>query len=258
MARNAGVSCMHPPYPCRKARRSRKGGGSVAWWEKARGSKATKRDRASIRCAWRKLHCLNPSSHGYMVDSAEGWLTRRSGYRDMTDRTVLSCSSLSQRAPYRGIKGTNGRPKHTASLSDRNCGIAYTGDARKAHACMATESPYYSRWACNGFRSQSLRLDRHGYKRMVTTRENPSVWEEGRQPIFAIPECLGTLTRPDKQVGNQRIKVESRVRRKVQARFGEGLTGRPVRAVTLPTLPPARHLDLVWSNNSKLGTSYRI
>jgi hypothetical protein len=27
------MSCMHPPYPCRKARRSRKGGGSVAWWE---------------------------------------------------------------------------------------------------------------------------------------------------------------------------------------------------------------------------------
>jgi len=158
-----------------------------------------------------------------------------------------------QRAPYRGMKGTNGTPKYTASLAHRNCGIAYTGDARKAHACMATESPYYSRWACNGFRSQSLRLDRHGYKRMVTTRENPSVWEEGRQPIFAIPECLGTLTRPDKQVGNQRIKVESRVRRKVQARFGEGLTGRPVRAVTLPTLPPARHQHL----HHQPGTAWR-
>jgi hypothetical protein len=55
-------------------------------------------------------------------------LTRRSGNRDMTDRMVLSCSSLTQRAPYRGIKGTNGTPKHTASLSYRNCGIAYTGD----------------------------------------------------------------------------------------------------------------------------------
>jgi hypothetical protein len=60
-----------------------------------------------------------------------------------------------QRAPYRGIKGTNETPKHIASLSYRNCGIAYTGDEHKAHTCMATETPYYSRWACNGFRSQS-------------------------------------------------------------------------------------------------------
>jgi hypothetical protein len=33
--RTVGTSCTHPPYPCRKARRSRKGGGSIAWWEKA-------------------------------------------------------------------------------------------------------------------------------------------------------------------------------------------------------------------------------
>jgi hypothetical protein len=172
---------MHPPYPCRKARRSRKGGGSVAWWEKARGSKATKRDRASIRCAWRKLDCLKPSSHGDIVHGAEGWLTRRSGNRDMTARRVLSCSSLTQRAPSRGIKGTNGTPKHTASLSYRHCGIAYTGDELKAHTCMATEPPYYSRWACNGFHSQPERLDRQGYKGMVTTPESPAVREEGRQ-----------------------------------------------------------------------------
>ena len=212
MARNAGVSCMHPPYPCRKARRSRKGGGSVAWWEKARGSKATQRDRASIRCAWRKLDCLKPSSHGDMVHGAEGWLTRRSGNRDMTDRMVLSCSSLTQRAPYRGIKGTNGTPKHTASLSYRNCGIAYTGDELKAHTCMATEPPYYSRWACNGCRSQSLRLDRPGYKRMVTTRESPAVWEEGRQPVFVRTEGKGQLTLPVERVGVRRREVESRVR----------------------------------------------
>ena len=30
-----GMSCTHPPYPCRKARRSRQGGGSVAWWDTA-------------------------------------------------------------------------------------------------------------------------------------------------------------------------------------------------------------------------------
>jgi hypothetical protein len=212
VARNAGVSCMHPPYPCRKARRSRKGGGSVAWWEKARGSKATKRDRASIRCAWRKLDCLKPSSHGDIVHGAEGWLTRRSGNRDMTARRVLSCSSLTQRAPSRGIKGTNGTPKHTASLSYRHCGIAYTGDELKAHTCMATEPPYYSRWACNGCRSQSLRLDRQGYKRMVTTRESPAVWEEGRQPVFVRTEGKGQLTLPVELVGVRRREVESRVR----------------------------------------------
>jgi hypothetical protein len=33
--RTVGTFCTHPPYPCRKARRSRKGGGSIAWWEKA-------------------------------------------------------------------------------------------------------------------------------------------------------------------------------------------------------------------------------
>jgi hypothetical protein len=108
--------------------------------------------------------------------------------KDMIGQTVLSCSSLTQRAPYRGIKGTNGTPKHTASLSYRNYGIAYTGHTIQAWTCMATEPPYYSRWACNGSRSQPMRLDRQGYKRMVTTLESPSVREEGRQLL--LPQCL--------------------------------------------------------------------
>jgi putative transposase len=33
--RTVGTSCTHPLYPCCKARRSRKRGESVAWWEKA-------------------------------------------------------------------------------------------------------------------------------------------------------------------------------------------------------------------------------
>ena len=36
-----------------------------------------------------------------------------------------------------------------------------------------------------------------GYKRMVTTRESPSVWEEGRQPVFVRTECTGKLKLPD-------------------------------------------------------------
>jgi hypothetical protein len=103
---------------------------------------------------------------------------------DIVDLRKRLCSSLPQRAPYRGIKGTNGTPNHTASQSYRNCGIAYTGAVNRAHACMATEPPYYSRWACNGFRSQSLRLDRQGYKGMVTTPKSPAVREEGRQLLL--------------------------------------------------------------------------
>jgi hypothetical protein len=141
VARNAGSSCMHPPYPCRKARRSRKRGGSVAWWEKARCSEATKRDRVSIRCAWRKLNCLNLSPHGVTVHDAERWLVtaywevaykrcRCTQRRHETSALGLMLQPA-QRAPYRGIKGTNETPKHIASLSYRNCGIAYTGDELK-------------------------------------------------------------------------------------------------------------------------------
>jgi hypothetical protein len=86
-----------------------------------------------------------------------------------------------QRARSRGIKGTNGTPKHIVSLSCRKCGIAYTGVVTKAHTCRATEPPYYSMWACNGFCSQPWKLDRQGYKGMVTTPESPAVREEGRQ-----------------------------------------------------------------------------
>jgi hypothetical protein len=78
-----------------------------------------------------------------------------------------------QRAPYRGMKGTNGTPKHTASLSYRNCGIAYTGCMMKSWTCRATEPPYYSRWTRNGVCSQPLRLDRHGYKGMGNYPRKP-------------------------------------------------------------------------------------
>jgi hypothetical protein len=100
--------------------------------------------------------------------------------KDMVNRRRLPCSSLSQRAPYRGMKGTNGTPKHTASLSHRNCGIAYTGRT-EAWTCRATEPPYYSRWTHNRVCSQPKRLDRQGYKGMVTTPKSPTVREEGRQ-----------------------------------------------------------------------------
>jgi hypothetical protein len=119
VARSAGISCMHPPYPCRKARRSRKGGGSVAWWEKARGSEATKRDRVSIRCAWRKLDCLNLSPHGVSYLDAERWLVtaywevaydlpvvRKDGMRHCY---WVSCSSLPSVPPIGGLKGRTRR-----------------------------------------------------------------------------------------------------------------------------------------------------
>jgi hypothetical protein len=35
VTRKAGTSCTHPPYLCQQWLESRKGGGSVAWWEKA-------------------------------------------------------------------------------------------------------------------------------------------------------------------------------------------------------------------------------
>ena len=104
-----------------------------------------------------------------------------------------------QRAPCRGIKGMNGTPKHIASLSYRNDGIAYTGCTTKSWTCMATEPPYYSRWTHNGVCSQPWRLDRHGYKGMVTTPESPAVWEEGRQLLSL--QCLqneGKLMLPDR------------------------------------------------------------
>jgi hypothetical protein len=193
VARNAGNSCMHPPYPCRKARRSRKGGGSVAWWEKARGSEATKRDRVSIRCAWRKLDCLNLSPHGVRYHDVERWLVTaywevaydmgRSTQRRHENYKGSLMLQPPQRAPYRGIKGTNETPKHIASLSYRNCGIAYTGDEQKPTPAWRRRLHITQGGPVMGS-AASHRLDRHGYKRMVTTRESPSVWEEGSQPVL--------------------------------------------------------------------------
>src|SRR5882724_2952967 len=110
-------------------------------------------------------------------------VNRHAGHanKDMVIRRRLPCSSLTQRAPYRGMKGTNGTPNHTASLSYRNYGIAYTGRTMRTWTCRATEPPYYSRWTRNGVCSQPLRLDRQGYKGMGTTPESPTVREEGRQ-----------------------------------------------------------------------------
>jgi hypothetical protein len=106
------------------------------------------------------------------------------------------CTSLPSVPPIGGLKGRTGR-LNTPHL----CHTVIAGSPTQvmeleAHTCMVTEPPYYSRWACNGFRSQSERLDRQGYKRMVTTRKSPTVWEEGRQPLFVRAENQGELTLP--------------------------------------------------------------
>src|SRR5262245_35335720 len=183
---------MRPPYPCRKGSQIPKGRGEYSMVGKDAGRQNhLVRPRQHKVCMVKATLLKAQSSWCYgsrrrrVVDAAFWGIRMRSHAshpnRDMTGRMVLSCTSLTQRAPYRGIKGTNGTPNHTASLSYRNYGIAYTGHTPKAWTCMATEPPYYSRWACNGFRSQPVRLDRHGYKGMATTPESPSAWEEGRQ-----------------------------------------------------------------------------
>jgi hypothetical protein len=175
------MSCMHPPYPCRTGSKIPKGRGEYSMVGKgARRQNHLARSRQHKVCM-AKARLLEAQS-----SRCNGARRRRvvgAAYwgRDMTVRMVLTCSSLPQRAPYRGIKGTNGTPNHTASLSYRNYGIAYTGHTMRTWTCMATEPPYYSRWACNGFRSQSTGLDRRGYKGMATTPESPTVREEGRQ-----------------------------------------------------------------------------
>ena len=183
---------MRPPYPCRKGSKIPKGKGEYSMVGKGAEQQS---HLASLRqhkvCMVKATlpesqspRCYSPRRR--RVVGATYWENRISGHtarpsQDMITRRRISCSSLAQRAPYRGIKGMNGTPKHTASLSYRNCGIAYTGRTMQAWTCMATEPPYYSTWTFNGVRSQPSGLDRHGYKGMVTTPENPAVWEEGRQ-----------------------------------------------------------------------------
>jgi hypothetical protein len=180
MARTAGRSCMHPPYPCRKARRSRKGRGSEAWWEKARNNKTTKPNRASIRCTRRKLHCLKPSPHGLNSADIERWLKRCTGTtRKPDERFRVPADPACPRSE--GLKGQTGRLNTPHLCHTVNAGSPTQVTEPEAHTCRATEPPYYSKWTCNGVCSQSLRLDRQGYKRMETTRESPAVWEEGRQ-----------------------------------------------------------------------------
>jgi hypothetical protein len=193
------MSCMHPPYPCQVGSKIPKGKGEYSMVGKgARRQNHLARSRQHKVCMAKATLLKAPSPWCYcprrrrVVDAAY-WESRvrvngAHTNRDMIDRRVLSCSSLAQRAPYRGMKGTNGTPNHTASLSYRNDGIAYTGHTMQAWTCMATEPPYYSRWACNGLCSQPARLDRQGYKGMVTTPESPAVWEEGRQLLLL--QCL--------------------------------------------------------------------
>lgn len=185
---------MHPPYPCRTGSKTPKGEGEYSMVGKgARRQNHLARSRQHKVCMAKATLLKSQSSRCYrarrrrVVDAAYGESRVSSNgahaNRDTAGRRVLACASLTPRAPYRGIKGTNGTPNHTASLSYRNYGIAYTGHAGvHARTCMATEPPYYSRWACNGFRSQSSSgLDRQGYKGMATTPESLTAWEEGRQ-----------------------------------------------------------------------------
>jgi hypothetical protein len=186
---------MHPPYPCQKGSKIPKGKGEYSMVGKgARRQSHLARSRQHKVCTVKATLLEAQSSRCYrpqrrrVVDAAF-WGNRvrkqaAHANRDMIDRRVLSCSSLTQRAPYRGMKGTNGTPNHTAPLSYCNYGIAYTGHTTQAWTCMATEPPYYSRWACNGFHSQPASgLDRYGHKGMVTTPENPSVREGFAQKL---------------------------------------------------------------------------
>jgi hypothetical protein len=101
---------------------------------------------------------------------------------------VTTMFQPTQRAPHRGIKGTNRTPKYTASLSYRNCGIAYTGDGAKSPHLQGDGASILLKVGLQWVPQPAKRLDRHGYKGRVTTPESPAVWEEGRQLLSR--QCL--------------------------------------------------------------------
>ncbi len=177
------------PARCR-ARRSRKGGGSVACWEEGAGKRTdVARPRQRKVCmvkarlpepqsSWSHIRRQRSIGEALSWDIWQAFLVPAIAISQFSNSTVVL--GYPDMPAMGGIKGTNGAPTHTASLLLCKCGITYTGVAWPT--CMVTEPPYYSRWACNGFRSQLMRvmrLDRHGYKGTVTSPKAPLSGRKG-------------------------------------------------------------------------------
>lgn len=83
-------------------------------------------------------------------------------------------------APSIRWKGRKGHLNMSHLRLTANAGLPKQAKRFSSSTCMVTESPYYSKFACNGW-SSLLRQDRQGYKEMATTSESPAAWEEGGQ-----------------------------------------------------------------------------
>ena len=65
----------------------------------------------------------------------------------MKYRLIALLSDLSVTPLYEGKEGRTGDLEHIESRPAENA-----GSPKQEQSCMATDRPYYSRWACNGFR----------------------------------------------------------------------------------------------------------
>jgi len=172
-----------------RARRSRKGGGSVACWEQGAGKRTdVARPRQRKTCTV-KARLPEPQSSWPHIRQRRS-IGDTSLQRIRTDVILLAVSiralsnsvcvlGFSGMPPIGGIKGTNEAPNHVASLLPCKCGIAYAGDVQW-HTPVWRRSLHSTQgWPVMGSADDAKPSYGQGYKLGGNTDESPTVRGKG-------------------------------------------------------------------------------
>ena len=183
---NTENSYTHPTYPCHKWLQSRKGKGDHSMWGKgAKGGNYLPPLRQGKTCMV-KAKPLKTWSQGIIGNGGERVVVKPS--RFVASYVAFYDLQLSQTGllSIREIKGPNGTPNHVDSSRNRTPGLPKQVARFGSGTCKATERPYYSRLACNGFSRQATSLYRHGHKLAAMRTKTPLSGRKGRSLIRAI------------------------------------------------------------------------
>jgi hypothetical protein len=186
-----------PRYPIRtqliparfRARRSRKGGGSIACWEEGAGKRTDVARPRQRKTCMVKARLPEPRSSWPHIRRRRS-IGETPHQRIRTDALLLSVHiralsnsvlvlGFSGMPSVRGIKGMHEAPNHVASLLPCKCGIAYAG-------VVSRHTPVWRRslhstlgWPVMGSADDARPSYGQGYKLGGNTDESPGVRGKG-------------------------------------------------------------------------------
>jgi hypothetical protein len=186
-----------PGYPIRtqlipaqdRARRSRKGGGSVACWEEGAGKRTDVARPRQRKTCMVKARLPEPQSQWPHIRQRRS-IGETPLQRVRTDRLLLTVDiralsnsvrvpGFSGMPPVRGIKGMNEAPNHVAPLLPCKCGIAYVGDASRRTPIGRRSLHSTQGWPVMGSADGANAPYGQGYKWGGNTDESPRVRGKG-------------------------------------------------------------------------------